>query len=425
MDNFTYDDDDEEFQKIDYDLNQSLEIILNFQQNQNCIYKAISTVAKFAYNLQIEKNDIFVNDNFTEALINIMKFYGSTPMLKKCLIIISNIWSQFKNITLSNANCNMLNVLIHYCQLINNTEISPYAFFAVANFCGISKETRDLLINMNIFSSLLTYMRRETRKYQVRSGLRLSLNLLVYGVNDIWEQVIPLIPIFRVHVCNISNKNRKLAAKCINKILIYDDYVQKCVEMEVHNKVYEAIQFYEYCGNLLDTALLFVHSGIDNVFISDEFVQKIASILEKTKVNNLTSIFALISELMPKIYHYPYFNDILSTTLVISLNGTYENMIAATYSLLRYLNLETLTREQIIEVGVNGCFEAATNAVSSNCEFLDQALYAIYNFLCIDKLTFSTISSEINLEEILLSCCVDDHNNYNQVQMILNILHDQ
>ena len=138
MDNFTYDDDDEEFQKIDYDLNQSLEIILNFQQNQNCIYKAISTVAKFAYNLQIEKNDIFVNDNFTEALINIMKFYGSTPMLKKCLIIISNIWSQFKNITLSNANCNMLNVLIHYCQLINNTEISPYAFFAVANFCGIS-----------------------------------------------------------------------------------------------------------------------------------------------------------------------------------------------------------------------------------------------------------------------------------------------
>ncbi|OHT00196.1 hypothetical protein TRFO_33184 [Tritrichomonas foetus] len=446
----------EEYEEKSFDelllgLNDSINIIMNYHNNIANLPKAIEILRDIVYHKDFHILPIFNDIQFAQSFFNVINIQSSsmTPTFKHCLEIISNIWYYTSDLSSPITNENIVKAVVRFCGSTNQKEILPYAFFAIANYCGISLEARNGLLSLNIFSALQKYLRQSTCKEPVRSGLRLSLNLMIHGVEDIWSDIRTLIPISRCHIQHVNKCNRELAAKCLNKILNFPQTVQDCIDMQVHIKLYETIKQYKYNNYVFGSALLFVHHGFDEIFTTLEFVQIIhnhltrlmkssdhqsddlteinqenANYSEENELNcgkDYSTLFTLISKLLPKIHEILYELNTFNLIIKIAREGTFENMTAAAFCLSNYIANAPI--QKAAEIGRNGGFEACINILDSDTDsIILENLHAIYILLNFDGVTFIPLAQNNELENILNTINTENQECQEKIAIIHEIL---
>lgn len=401
-------------------------ILLNYENNLLSIPQAINSFHKLVFHSQFQLNNIFLREEFADALsfITVSQSFDTKNM---CLEIIGNLWNSLNNTSTPLTSEKIINTVVGFCTpgYSNQHDILPNAFFAVANLCAMSKNTRDMLISLNIIYYLDKYLTQQTCHRQVYSGLRLSFNLLVYGVDDIWNLIAPLICKIRFHTLNIDLKNRALAARCLILITKNTEHIKECLKQNVHSYVFKSIteNINFYCNDIFDLATRFIQAGIFDNFLTLEFVEYCNSFLDRCdNINDASSFFILLTELIPQINQLLIAQGTIYKIIRVANNGSFENMKSATFLLIKFL--KTVDSKTSNKIADNGAFEAFCNLVGVTLDPSDllNILESIYHFLLTDKDVFLNKAFYLDLENSLNLCEVEDEICNKQLHLILSIL---
>lgn len=410
------------------------EILLNYKHNIANIPRAISKCKELIFHSQFQLIPIFYSKEFVSTFSNIIS--EQTSEVKACCLeIIGNLWNCLNDDSTFLTDQEFVANVIRLCDDTHLSDIPPKVYFAMANYCAISKETREYA--KSIIRKLNHYMRRETTDGHTKSGLRLSLNLLLHGVDDIWNDIKPLISIFRCHVQSLNIKNRSLAAKCLILILQSKNekeqekwpnkkYVDEFRSQDVPKDVYKSIiHLEEYCPRVFDLALLLVQAGLYDdlkMFLSDDFINFCEKILYNFDLN-ISSFFDLISELMPQINQTLYEKELISRIIDIANDGSFENMKSATFCLIKFMN--TVDSQLRIETAANGAFQACCNLIGTSIDSIEcivALLETIYSLLTFDSERFLDLAQSYDLKQSLINSDFEDQTIFEEAQKIINFI---
>lgn len=412
---------EEAYEELFTDFINDYNIILDYEHNISNIYRAINKLKKIVFHSQFQLIPIFSASEFVNAFSNIIRVQSSEYQII-CLEIIANLWRWVEDDSTGLTDHELVKSVIKFCDETNQSEILPYAYFAIANYCAISNETREYAKSLKIINKLEYYMRRETIPIHVKSGLRLSLNILLNGVEDIWMDIIPLISKFRFHVQSSDQKNRSLAAKCLMLIVQNTQCIDACLSQIVHISVYNSIIQLSYSPHVFDLALLFVQAGIYQEYITIDFINYCNSLLDNFELD-ITSFFNLINELMPFIKQMLYDQGTISKIIQTALEGSFENMKSATLCLIKFMNSVDLQVK--FEIASSGAFEACCNLIGTSIDsyvYLLSILETIYDLLAYDITTFLKIAKDKDLDEILQNSEIEDEDCCLCAQKILEFI---
>lgn len=398
-------------------------ILLDHKYNFTNVSEAIKVFHDLIFHSQFQLTQCFYSKEFVDAFSEILLMTQSYETRKYCLEIVGKLWNFVNDCSTPLTDQNLVESVIHFCGEINQSE----AYFAIANYCAISNETRNQAVDLKILGIkyLQHYMKRETVHDHVYSGLRLSLNILLHGVDDIWDYVKPLISKFRFHIQSLNEKNRSLAAKCLILIAQNSQYIEECLLQNVHLKTYQSIINLSYTPHVFDLAVLFIQSEVYDDYITYDFNSYCNSLLD-TCDQDMTSFFILLSELMPKINKILYQQGTIDKILEVAINGSFENMKSATFCLIDFMS--TVDSQIQIETARNGAFEACCNlvgtGVDSNVNLL-VILQTIHDFLKLDSSIFLDIALELDIGSIFSSSEIEDQKCFQQAQLILDFISEQ
>lgn len=407
--------DSEPYEAILDQFMQSGSIFIHDQNNLTNIRYAIKIFynlthhSKFQISLPVFKDFEFANSFFIalQTQANNDKNYG-----EYCFEIISNIWSFCTDLSSPFTNESFAVILIRNCNPQHMPDLFPFAMHAIANYCAISKDARDILLSKNIFPILLTYIKREQRIKNVISGLRLSVNLILPGTDQIYDSVKQLIPILRVHLQHINTEIRKLASKCLILIL-REDHISDCIYNNIHIKLFESIIHFNFQPvELIQLANIFIDNGCDSEYITEDFINFLAHTLEQMPEDHdsIQEICTLLTTIMPKVMPLLLQTGIVSSLIKIALNGSFKNTKHATLLLIRLLPLlDAETQEQISYEGAfEACLNLAGSGVVSSGKYSVLIYSTILNIIKLNEPRFIGLAVDQDFDSVLDSLEVED-----------------
>ena len=413
-----------------------LDLISNFPNYlnnlENCckVKETLSKICSIFCHENFVILPIFNDIKFIDLLTSFLNFGGEEAIY--ILKIVGNIWYHLDKFNNCFTDKKLVRRVCQCCSNFGAPDILPFAFFAIANFYGISREARIDVMEMDLKNSLLRFLRSYSRNQHLKAGLRLLNNLFLYDDDHDDDNFnVQVIPILRCHLMYINPEIRVLSAKCLNYLLLKRKYLDKMIEYDVPENI--AICLIEsnnkrmYLSEIFDSAYFFVKEGICEYFLTFEFIDSIRIVLNNEQMNvNFYSLFKLFSILIPKIYetfNKLLFEDILPLLCEYSLKSVFQNKIGACLCISKILELSTT--EVKLELAEKGVLEAFIIILENENETdLCWLLYHIYNIICLDCNRFKQVCYDNHLLDIISEIVCDNEYINTYINLIIDLLKD-
>jgi hypothetical protein len=260
--------------------------------------------------------------------------------------IVSQLWKLIPDIECPLASRPLVHAVMRLCSFVSVTmpEVRPAAFFALANFSGISCDARNALIELGVLSHVDLYLSSYTCSEHVRSGLRLASNLLAYGVADVAAIVDNLTSVLRCHLLHQYDRNRQCSARCITLLLSDPIGLERCIDFEVPAKLCECIAKDDvYLGEVFGAVCAFLRHGEDEHFVEPEFLDVLVDILDQNLDLPMLELFQLLSYLVVKVPINFWKLHCIPCLFKQLSDGCFENQAAAAllmFSILTHFGIE-------------------------------------------------------------------------------------
>lgn len=291
-----------------------------------------------------------IDESFINGLLYILKT-DESYLCKKCLHLIQILWKMEPNKFIIHELVDSVFCCFHYVDI----GIQKRALHALCNYLITSDKHRINLIKNNIFEDLRNYFMKCKKHNEYSRGFRMLFLLINNKINEVWYQLIQIIPILQFTLSNPSPLIRRMTMWCLIPILENERGFQYCCILGFHNTlktICTNVLNLEYGYAIFRCVYEFLQRGYTRVFSDINFINSFHGIIYLDTYENISPIFYCIGLLIPRNWEIFIRNDFYLRLIQYSENSSLENKLSSAFCIAQLIIYSHPQYKDII--GTNG-----------------------------------------------------------------------